>query len=31
MEMKWKLEMETRNWKQKWKHNLLAVVVIQML
>ena len=24
MEMKWKLEMETGNWKQKWKCNLLA-------
>ena len=24
-------EMETGNWKRKWKHNLLAVVVIQML
>ena len=31
MEMKWKLETETGNWKLKWKHNLLAVLVIQML
>ena len=26
MEMKWKLETETGNWKQKWKRNRLAVV-----
>ena len=31
MEMKWKLETETGNWKRKWKRNLLAIVVIQML
>ena len=29
MEMKWKLETETRNWKQKWELNLLAVVVLE--
>ena len=31
MEMKWKLEMDTGNRKQKWKCNLLALVVILML
>ena len=31
MEMKWKLETEIGNRKQKWKCNLLAVVVIQTL
>ena len=26
--MKWKLEMETRNWKQKWKCKLFTAVVL---
>ena len=28
---KWKLETETGNRKQKWKRNLLALVVVEML
>ena len=28
MEMKWKLETETGNWKLKWKLNLFAAVVL---
>ena len=27
-EMKWKLETETGNWKQKWKRNFFAAVVL---
>ena len=30
VEMKWKLETETGNWKQKQKRNLLATVVIHL-